>query len=160
MKCCHLFKAWKQQLITKIHVAKLLLDFWTKEEKRRSQLIFISDIPIVIISLHLALITLLHLIMSQQTFEQFLENRLNTLGLTLAELDKNDKMDLSREYASRQGKYTHVPVYHPYHVSITHASHISIALSALKSCYNFHLICPTQIISQIISKHRTFTMEL
>ena len=69
--------------------------------------------------------------MSQQTFEQFRDERLNALGLTLAELDKNDKMDLNREYASsRQGKYIHVPVYHPYHVSITHASHFSIALSA------------------------------
>ena len=66
--------------------------------------------------------------MSQQTFEQFRDERLNALGLTLAELDKNDKMDLNREYASRQGKYIHVPVYHPYHVSITHASHVSITL--------------------------------
>jgi hypothetical protein len=87
--------------------------------------------------------------MSQQTFEQFRDERLNALGLTLAELDKNDKMDLNREYASRQGKYIHVPVYHPSHFSTTHTSHFSIALSALKSLYISHLISPTRLLLSV-----------
>ena len=79
--------------------------------------------------------------MSQQTFEQFRDERLNALGLTLAELDKNDKMDLNREYASRQGKYIHVPVYHP--------SHASITLFTLKSLYISHLISPTRLLLSV-----------
>ena len=68
--------------------------------------------------------------MSQQTFEQFRDERLNALGLTLADLSVEQKFQLNTQYEARQGKYIHVPVYHPYHVSITHASHFSIALSA------------------------------
>ena len=69
--------------------------------------------------------------MSQQTFEQFRDERLNALELTLDDLDKNDKLQLNSQYEARQGKYIHVPIYHPSHVSIIHASHFSIALSAL-----------------------------
>ena len=87
--------------------------------------------------------------MSQQNFEQFRDERLNALSLTLAELDKNDKMDLNREYASRKGKYIHVPVYHPSHVSITHASHVSITLFTLKSLYISHLISPTRLLLSV-----------
>ena len=66
--------------------------------------------------------------MSQQTFEQFRDERLNALGLTLADLTVEQKLHLNDVYASQQGKYIHVPVYHPSHVSITHASHVHHAV--------------------------------
>jgi hypothetical protein len=81
--------------------------------------------------------------MSQQTCEQFRDERLN------ADLDKNEKMDLKREYEARQGKYIHVPIYHPSHVSITHASYFSIALSALISLYISYLISPSRLLLSV-----------
>jgi hypothetical protein len=87
--------------------------------------------------------------MSQQTFEQFRDERLNALGMTLDTVSNQFKEDLNHEYASRKGKYVHVPVYHPSHVSITHASHVSITLFTLKSLYISHLISPTCLLLSV-----------
>jgi len=80
--------------------------------------------------------------MSQQTFEQFRDERLNALGLTLADLTVEQKLHLNDVYASQQGKYIHVPVYHP--------SHASITLFTLKSLYISHLISPTRLLLSVI----------
>ena len=99
--------------------------------------------------------------MSQQTFEQFRDERLNALGLTLADLTVEQKLHLNDVYASQQGKYRHVPIYHPSHVPISRisllhpavyfeitvylSSHFSYSLSAsLKSLYISHLISPSR----------------
>ena len=76
--------------------------------------------------------------MSQQTFTEYCQER---AGRIPDDLELDVRLQLNSQYEARQeGKYIHVPIYHPSHVSITHASHFSIALPALISLYISHLI--------------------
>jgi hypothetical protein len=80
--------------------------------------------------------------MSQQTFVEYCQER---AGRIPDDLELDVRLQLNSQYEARQGKYIHVPIYHPSHVSIIHASsHFSIALSALKSLYISHLISPSR----------------